>query len=114
VTTDSVLEESFAGLRRIFRPDGAGSVKIVIQFELTGEDGVEFIATVGDRALNLERGRAPAAKVSMKMPAQEFLDMLSGKLPTTEAWLSGKLKVGGNLIYAMRLAPVFKFGSAGK
>jgi putative sterol carrier protein len=110
VTPDSVLEEAFAGLRRIFRPEGAGSLKVVIQFSLTGDSGVEFFATVAERTLTLERGTSQA-KVTMKMPAQDFLDMLSGRLPTMDAWVSGKLKVGGNLIYAMRLAPVFKFGS---
>ncbi len=38
--------------------------------------------------------------------------MLDGTLSTTDAFTSGKLKVGGNLIYTMKLATVFKFGSS--
>ena len=108
---DEVYEQSVDGLQRVFSPEGAGSLNAVVQFTLTGDDGVEFFASIRERALGLERGRATSSKVTMRMDAHEFLDLLSGRLSASDAWLSGKLKVGGNLIYAMRLAPVFKFGA---
>jgi putative sterol carrier protein len=60
----------------------------------------------------LEEGHPISSKVKMNIPATDFLAMLDGTLSTTDAFTSWKLKVGGNLIYAMKLATVFKFGSA--
>jgi putative sterol carrier protein len=47
----------------------------------------------------------------LSMAAEEFLHMLSGELDPMDAFASGKLKVGGNVFHAMKLAPVFKFGA---
>ena len=108
---ETTLAEAYAGLRRIFQPQNTANIDVVIQFTLTGADGVDFYAVIRDQTLALEAGKPAAAKVKMTMDARDFLAMLSGTLSTTDAFASGKLKVGGNLIYAMKLATVFKFGS---
>ena len=106
------IQEAFAGLRRVFQPENTANIVAVIQFDLSGEGGVEFFATIRDQTINLEVGHPPSSKVKMTMPAVDFLAMLDGTLSATDAFTRGKLKVGGNMIYAMKLATVFKFGSA--
>jgi putative sterol carrier protein len=100
----------FIGLKRIFRAESTTNIDAVIQFVLTGEGGVEFFAVIRDQMMTLEVGHPPSSKVKMSMPAGDFLDMLAGNLSTTDAFTSGKLRVSGNLIYAMKLATVFQFG----
>ena len=112
LVTEVTIEKAFQGLNRIFQPEQTNNIDVVIEFILTGEGGVDFFATIKDKKIELEIGRPPKAKVKMQMPAGDFLAMLDGSLSTTDAFTSGKLKVGGNLIYAMKLASVFKFGSA--
>ena len=114
LTMETTIEESFKGLRRVYQPENTANVNTVVQFELTGEGGVEFFATLSDQTMKLQVGHAPSSKVKMNMPAGDFLAMLDGTLSTTDAFTSGKLKVGGNLIYAMKLATVFKFGVPNK
>ena len=111
LTPETSLAEAFKGLEHVFQPANAANIHAVVQFELTGEGGVEFFATLSDQAMKLEAGHAPSSKVKMSMPVEDFLAMLDGRLSTTDAFTSGKLKVGGNLIYAMKLATVFKFGA---
>lgn len=109
---ETTIQDAFHGLQRIFQPDQTANLDVVIEFILTGEGGIDFFATIRDQKIVLTSGRPPKAKVKMQMPAVDFLAMLDGSLSTTDAFTSGKLKVGGNLIYAMKLATVFKFGSA--
>jgi len=111
LTPQNTIEEAFKGLERVFQSENTANVDAVVQFELTGAGGVEFFATLRNQAMKLEIGHAPSSKVKMSMPAGDFLAMLEGTLSTTDAFTSGKLKVGGNLIYAMKLATVFKFGA---
>ena len=111
LTSQNTLARAFKGLERVFQPESTANVDAIVQFELTGEGGVEFFAALRNQAMHLEIGHAPSSKVKMSMPAKDFLAMLDGTLSTTDAFTSGKLKVGGNLIYAMKLATVFKFGA---
>ena len=113
LTPEITIEKAFEGLERVFQPENTANVDAVVQFELTGEGEVEFFATLRNQAMKLEIGHASSSKVKMSMPAVDFLAMLDGTLSTTDAFTSGKLKVGGNLIYAMKLATVFKFGTSG-
>lgn len=106
---DQTMELAFEGLQRIFQPEQTANVDAVIEFVLTGESGAAFFATIRDQRMVLQAGHPQKAKVKMQMPADDFLAMLDGTLSTTDAFTSGKLKVGGNLIYAMKLATVFKF-----
>ena len=110
--SETTIEEAFTGLRRIFQPENTANVDAVILFVLSGDGGVEFFATIHNQAMNLVVGHLPSSKVKMSMPAGDSLAMLDGTLSTTDAFTSGKLKVGGNLIYTMKLATVFKFGSS--
>jgi putative sterol carrier protein len=107
----SLFETASAGLQRIFQAESTANIDAAIQFRLTGENDLEFYTLIQKKTLAIFPGRAPSARVTMSMPAQDFLAMLSGSLSPTDAFASGKLKVGGNLFYAMKLAPVFKFGS---
>jgi putative sterol carrier protein len=109
---ETTIEEAFKGLKRVFQPEHTANINAVVQFDLTGEGGVEFFATIRDQVMKLEAGHAPSSKVKMSMQAGDFLAMLDGSLSTTDAFTSGKLKVGGNLNYAMKLATVFKFGAS--
>jgi putative sterol carrier protein len=114
LTSEITVEKAFIGLERVFQPENTVNIDAIVQFELIGEGGVEFFATLRNQAMKLEIGHAPSSKVKMSMPAEDFLAMLDGTLSTTDAFTSGKLKVGGNLIYAMKLATVFKFGAPGQ
>ncbi len=110
---EETFDAACRGLRRVFQPQNAANLDVVIQFTLAGEGGVEFFAVIRDQAITFESGCPPQAKVKMRMSAAEFLAMLEGTLSTSDAFASGKLKVGGNLMYAMKLASVFHFGKGG-
>jgi putative sterol carrier protein len=43
------------------------------------------------------------------MDATDFLEMMSGKLPAMQAFASGKLKIGGDLMKAQLIGKLFKF-----
>lgn len=107
---ENIYQQAAAGLKRIFQAESTGNIDAVIQFTLTGENGIEFYTLIREKTLTIEAGRFQSPRVTMSMPVEDFLNMLAGTLSPTEAFASGKLKVGGNLFYAMKLAPVFKFG----
>lgn len=55
-------------------------------------------------------GEAPSgeADVTMTMVTEDFIKMFAGKLNATSAFMSGKLKIKGNLGLAMKLEKLMK------
>jgi putative sterol carrier protein len=43
------------------------------------------------------------------MEGTDFLDMMNGKLPAMQAYTSGKLKIGGDIMKSQLIEKLFKF-----
>lgn len=71
-----------------------GTAKFVIE-----EEGAIMLDSDGARAGDDE------AEVTMTADAETFREILDGSLNPTAAFMSGKLKVDGDMGAAMRLAP---------
>lgn len=75
------------------------------QFELSGEDGGTYHANVaGGKA---EIGPGPTnANCTILMSAADFKAMVAGTLNGTQAFMTGKLKIQGDMGLAMRLQTI--------
>src|SRR5260221_2434021 len=63
------VQEVFDGMPSHFLPDQAGDLRAVIQFDLSGEGGGQWFATVADRTLNVNTGQAPAPTLTLTTSA---------------------------------------------
>lgn len=72
-----------------------GSAKFVIE-----EEGTIMLDSDGARAADED------AEVTMTADADTFREILEGDLNPTTAFMSGRLKIDGDMGAAMRLAPV--------
>uniref|UniRef100_A0A224XPT3 Hydroxysteroid dehydrogenase-like protein 2 n=1 Tax=Panstrongylus lignarius TaxID=156445 RepID=A0A224XPT3_9HEMI len=98
------VEEIFKAITKRLSPELVKSTQAVYQFNLTGaREGVWFI--------DLKNGSGSAGKGKpsdspdsvLTMDSKNFFEMFSGKLKATAAFMSGKLKISGNLQKAMKL-----------
>ncbi len=78
----------------------------VFQFSLSGEEA-------GDWQIKAEGGKAEVAEgtpytpgVTISMSAADFKEMVSGKLNPTQAFMTGRLKLQGDMGLAMKLQNV--------
>jgi len=93
-----------------FLPEKAAGVNAVVQYELTGEGGGEWVVTIADGACQVSEGRAESPAMTMTMDAGDFVDMTSGKLNATAAFMQGKIKLGGDFGLATRMMGFFRMG----
>ena len=93
---------------RAFVPARAQGVKAVIQYHLTGEGGGEWIITIADGQCTVVEGTATQPALTLTMAAQDFVDMVMGKLSAPEAFMTGKLKLSGDFGLATRLPDFFQ------
>jgi putative sterol carrier protein len=98
---DGFLDQVFEGLKGSFDPQKAGGEQAAVQYELTAPDGTRgYVMRIADGRCEVERGMAESPRVSIKMGVGDFLRLIAGRLNGMTAFMSGKLKVGGDLFFA--------------
>ena len=101
------VKETFDAMAGRFRPDKAAGTNATIQYDVSGEDGGTWHAVIKDGACTVGAGPVPNANLTLQISAQDWLDMLSGKQSGQMLFMSGKLKVKGDMGLAMKLGSMF-------
>lgn len=98
---DEFLDNVFAGMQQAFNPSKAGDQQATIQYEIGLPDGNrEYVMRVADGRCEVERGTAESPRVTIRVPLPEFLRLITGKASGVQLFMTGKLKVSGDLFFA--------------
>jgi putative sterol carrier protein len=93
---------------KFFMPEVAGNLDTVIQYRLTGDEAGDYIITIKDGQCKVAEGVAPAPAVTLMADAHDFADVLMGRANGMQYFMTGKLKLSGDLNTAMKLTSFFK------
>jgi putative sterol carrier protein len=98
---DGVLDKVFAGMSESFNPEKAAGQQAVVQYELSAPDGThEYAMRIADGRCEIERGRAESPRVTIRMGLGDFLRLITGGANGMQLFMTGKLKVSGDLFFA--------------
>uniref|UniRef100_A0A8C8XU97 Hydroxysteroid dehydrogenase-like protein 2 n=2 Tax=Panthera TaxID=9688 RepID=A0A8C8XU97_PANLE len=98
------VEETFRIVKDSLTDDVVKATQAIYQFELSGEDGGTWFLDLKSKGGNVGYGEpSHQADVVMSMSTDDFVKMFSGKLKPTMAFMSGKLKIKGNMALAIKL-----------
>ncbi|MEW5855016.1 MAG: SCP2 sterol-binding domain-containing protein [Myxococcota bacterium] len=89
-------------------PEKAKKINAIYQFKITGEGGGEWFIDLTKESDWVSAGTTDKAKCTITVPAKEWVDILLGKLNPQMAFMSGKLKVQGDMGLAMKLQSLLK------
>jgi putative sterol carrier protein len=99
-------EHIFAGMPYVFRPERAEGVDAVFAFEIDGEGGGAWTVRIGGGRCEVVEGRPDSYDAFIGADARTFLDIVFQTIRPGEAFVDGKLRVGGDLALAMRFSKV--------
>jgi putative sterol carrier protein len=102
------VKETFDAMAGKFRPDKAAGVNATIQYDITGDQGGTWNAVIKDGTCTVTPGAAAAPSLTLSMLSQDWLDMVGGKLSGQMAFMSGKLKLKGDMGLAMKIGGLFQ------
>jgi NAD(P)-dependent dehydrogenase (short-subunit alcohol dehydrogenase family)/acyl dehydratase/putative sterol carrier protein len=91
-----------------FNADAAPGMDVTFQFNLSGEGGGDWYAEVKGGSCKVEAGISSNPTSTIKMDAADFLEMIGGRLNAMQAFMSGKLKVEGDIMKAQLIGKMFK------
>ena len=99
--------EILASLVERFRPEAAQGLRAVYQLNLTGEGGGDWHITVADQKCSLSSGVAPESDIGITMQAQDWKELVAGRLNAFDAFLQGKIQVDGDMSLAGQIQALF-------
>lgn len=102
------VKETFDLMPGKFRADKAAGVNATIQYDISGDQGGTWHAVIKDGGCTVSQGAAPSPNLTLTMSSQDWLDMVGGKLSGQMAFMSGKLKLKGDMGLAMKVGSLFQ------
>jgi putative sterol carrier protein len=98
---DGVLEKVFTGMSESFSPEKAAGQQAVVQYEIGAPDGThEYAMRIADGRCEIEQGRAESPRVTIRIGLADFLRLITGGANGMQLFMTGKLKVSGDLFFA--------------
>jgi len=84
-----------------------------VQYEISAPDGAhEYNMRIADGHCEVGQGRAESPRVTLRIGLADFLRLLTGKANGMQLFMTGKLKVSGDLFFAQTYQAWFDRPSA--
>jgi putative sterol carrier protein len=103
------VKEVFAKVPDAFNPNASQGLNAVFQYDITGDDGGTWNVTIKDGTCQVQEGSHDSPTVTMTMSSETWLALVNNELNGIQAFMSGKLKVSGDIMLAQRIPELFSF-----
>ena len=98
---DTLLAQIFEGMRAAFVPERAAGQSAIAQWDITAPDGPHtYQVRMADGQCSVAQGAVEPARVTLGLTLPDFLRFVAGQLDGMQAFMSGKLKLSGDMMFA--------------
>ncbi|GMV99106.1 MAG: hypothetical protein AMXMBFR84_02450 [Candidatus Hydrogenedentota bacterium] len=104
---DSVAQ-FFSELSSKIDPAKTAGMNSIYQFDISGDNGGQWYVKLADGSVDIVQGTADTPNITLTTTDENWLKIVSGQLNGQTAFLTGKLKIKGDMSLAMKLQSIFK------
>ena len=90
------------------KPETSKAVNAVYEFNITGDNGGIWTVDLTKEPGTVTAGSTGVARCTVTCSANDFMNIVSGKVNPQMAFMSGKLKIKGDMGLAMKLQSVLR------
>ncbi len=105
--TKEQVASIFPTMASRFLPEKAEGVNAIIAFDLAGDNGGQYWLRIADGKIDSGEGPADNPKLTIKANADDYAAVASGAMNPMQAYMSGKLKIQGDMGLAMKFMNMF-------
>ncbi len=104
------VEEIFQTIDKKVQEDSSiiKDLKASYMFHITGDDGGDYSAIFDDGHVTITNEIKDDAECKITLSSENFRKMIQGNLNSAAAFMTGKLKVKGNMGLALKLESILK------
>jgi putative sterol carrier protein len=99
--------EIFQMMPERFNGAAAQGLSAIYQFDLAGDGGGTWQVKIADGACSVAEGSPEDPSITISMAAQDYVEMIQGKLNPQMAFMGGKLKIKGDMSLALKMQQIF-------
>jgi len=88
------------------KPDVVAKINAIYQFNISGPTGGTWSVDCTQPGGAIAAGTSPGARCTVNATDADFLNIVNGKLNPQMAFMSGKLKIQGDMGLAMKLQQI--------
>jgi putative sterol carrier protein len=103
------VKEVFEKVTGFFNKTAAQGLDAVFQFDITGNAGGMWNVNIKDGVCEVQEGTHDAPTVTLTLSAEDWLAMVNKELNPLQAFMSGQLRVSGDIMLAQRIPELFLF-----
>jgi putative sterol carrier protein len=104
-TPKSFFEEKIAQKLKD-KPETSKAVNAVYEFNITGDNGGVWTVDLKKEPGEVKAGSQGTANCTVTCSANDFMNIVGGKMNPQMAFMSGKLKIKGDMGLAMKLTKI--------
>jgi putative sterol carrier protein len=101
------VAEIFDQMPSVFNPAAAAGMNKTFQWNITGDEPGVWAFKIHDGQGEIIPGGVEKPDVTFTVSGKDWLAITEGKLDGMNAFLTGKLKVNGDMMLAMKLQSLF-------
>ncbi len=106
--TDNVLREVFGRMPEAFIAEKAQGTDAVMQYDIATDDGVkQWTVTIEDGTCTTSEGPAADPRLTLQLGIVDFVRLIFGQAEGTQLFMTGKLKLKGDMMFAMQMQTFF-------
>lgn len=104
----ATCSEVFGEMPNRFDAEAAGDWEAKVQYKIEGDGGGNWIVEVTGGACNISEGEAEDASATVETDAETWVGIAEGTVEPTTAFMTGKIRIQGNMADVMKSQSVFK------
>ena len=107
MTETQAVADVFKEMEGKFKADKAAGINATFQFDITGDGGGQWNAVIDNGEATFNEGAAANPTVTITAQDDDWVRIVNGQLNPQMAFMTGKIKVKGDLGLATKLGTLF-------
>src|SRR5437588_13032447 len=102
------VAESFEAMPTVLNSAAAAGMNKTLQWNITGEEAGVWALQINNGEGKISPGGVKKPDITVTVSSKDWLDITEGILDAIDAYMTGKLKIVGDMMLAMKVPTLFR------